>query len=297
MSKLKQRQNYPLDLKIAMTRRRITDWYEHYEGAVYVSFSGGKDSTVLLHIVRQLYPDVEAVFVDTGLEYPEIRDFVKTIDNVTWLKPKLPFNDVLEKYGYPIISKEQACYIDQHRNTKDDKLRKTRWYGKDGYTTKGVGKISEKWKYLVDAPFKISDRCCYVMKKAPVKNYETKSKKHGYLGSMADESSIRKLQYNLKGCNAFDAKRPISTPLAFWLDADIWQYIKQYDVKYSSIYDMGYKRTGCMFCLFGLHMESKPNRLDLLKKTHPKQYKYCMEKLGLREVLKWYMPQAELDLD
>ena len=85
---LQQRKNLPLDLKIRMSQIRIKNWYDHWMGEVYVSFSGGKDSTALLHLVRSLYPKVPAVFVDTGLEYPEVRDFVKTIDNVIWLKPK-----------------------------------------------------------------------------------------------------------------------------------------------------------------------------------------------------------------
>ena len=77
---LRQYQSLPLSAKIIMTQRRIRAWYDHWDGQVYVSFSGGKDSTVLLHLVRELYPDVEAVFVDTGLEYPEIRQFVKTFE-------------------------------------------------------------------------------------------------------------------------------------------------------------------------------------------------------------------------
>lgn len=85
---LRQRQGQPLEIKEQMTATRIKAYYEKLNGNVYVSFSGGKDSTVLLHQVRRIYPNVPAVFVDTGLEYPEIRDFVKTIDNVVWLKPK-----------------------------------------------------------------------------------------------------------------------------------------------------------------------------------------------------------------
>ena len=86
IQELKQFQAMPLQVKIAMTKVRIRDWVNYYgrEG-VYVSFSGGKDSTVLLHLVREEYPDIPAVFVDTGLEYPEIRQFVKTFDNVTWV--------------------------------------------------------------------------------------------------------------------------------------------------------------------------------------------------------------------
>ena len=107
MQDLYQMQGLPLELKIRMTKSRIRDWINAYgEDGVYVSFSGGKDSTVLLDLVRQDYPNVKAVFVDTGLEYPEIRQFVKTFDNVEWLKPKMTFKQVIEKYGYPFISKE-----------------------------------------------------------------------------------------------------------------------------------------------------------------------------------------------
>ena len=105
---LRQLQALPLDIKIRKTEQRIREWYEHWEGGVYVSFSGGKDSTVLLDIVRRLYPDVPAVFSDTGLEYPEIKEFVKTFPNVTIVRPKHSFKEILTKYGYPIISKEVA---------------------------------------------------------------------------------------------------------------------------------------------------------------------------------------------
>lgn len=104
---LQSMQAAPLSVKIALTKDRIREWVNQYgEDGVYVSFSGGKDSTVLLTIAREMYPDIKAVFVDTGLEYPEIRDFVRTWDNVEWLKPKLTFKQVIEKYGYPFISKE-----------------------------------------------------------------------------------------------------------------------------------------------------------------------------------------------
>lgn len=105
---LKMLQAMPLQLKIKKTQLRIREWYDHWGGEVYVSFSGGKDSTVLLDIVRSIYPDVPAVFSDTGLEYPEIKEFVKTFSNVTIVRPKHSFKEILTKYGYPIISKEVA---------------------------------------------------------------------------------------------------------------------------------------------------------------------------------------------
>lgn len=123
---LKTMQSWSLERKIQVTQTRLIEWYQKFGGKVYVSFSGGKDSTVLLHIARQLYPDIEAVFVDTGLEYPEIRDFVKTVDNVTWLRPEMNFKKVIETYGYPLISKDVAKQISAARQgAKTPYLRST----------------------------------------------------------------------------------------------------------------------------------------------------------------------------
>ena len=116
ISDLYQMQSLPLKAKIRMTENRITEWVNEYgEDGVYISFSGGKDSTVLLHIARRLYPNIKAAFVDTGLEYPEIRQFVKMFDNVDWIKPKMTFKQVIEKYGYPFISKEVSECVDGAR--------------------------------------------------------------------------------------------------------------------------------------------------------------------------------------
>lgn len=181
---LEQRQGQPLDIKEQLTANRIKAYYERLNGKVYVSFSGGKDSTVLLHLVRRIYPNVPAVFIDTGLEYPEIRDFVKTIDNVVWLKPKMPFTQVIEQYGYPVISKENAQKIKEIRTTKSEKLKHKRLYGDE----KGNGKLSEKWQFLINAPFKISDRCCHVMKKGQLRNMR---KKPGVVRLLARWRQIR----------------------------------------------------------------------------------------------------------
>lgn len=104
---LQSMQAAPLSVKISLTKSRIREWIKQFgEDGVYVSFSGGKDSTVLLDIVRQDYPNVPAVFVDVPTQYPELREFVKTFDNVEIVKPKLTFMQVCEKYGFPMISKE-----------------------------------------------------------------------------------------------------------------------------------------------------------------------------------------------
>ena len=107
ISELHQLQALSLNEKIERTKARIRQWVEHYGiDHVYVSFSGGKDSTVLLDIARSMYPNIKAVFLDTSIEFPELRQFVNTFDNVEFLKPPMNFRQVIEKYGYPVISKE-----------------------------------------------------------------------------------------------------------------------------------------------------------------------------------------------
>ncbi|MCP4645844.1 MAG: phosphoadenosine phosphosulfate reductase family protein [bacterium] len=290
---LAQRQSLPLSAKVRLTEHRIRDWHSHWRGMVYVAFSGGKDSTVLLHIVRRLYPNVPAVFCDTGLEFPEIREFVKTIDNVTWLKPKMNFREVLEKYGYPVVSKKQAQFIREvqtayakgNTDTPTVRLRLTGTNG-NGYVSPR-SKISNQWQKLCRAPFKVSDKCCDVMKKRPIDAYRARSSREPFVGTMASDSMIRKRNYLESGCNSFDTKRPKSTPLAFWLESDVWDYIHKHNVPYSPIYDMGYPRTGCVFCAFGAHLEPSPNRFQRMQKTHPALWRYCMDKLGMREVLEF----------
>lgn len=282
---LQQRQSLPLDIKIKMSKERIKQWYEAFDGKVYVSFSGGKDSTVLLHLVRSLYQEVDAVFVDTGLEYPEIREFVRTIDNVTWLRPKMKFNEVIEKYGYPLVSKEVATKIDEARNTKSEYLRNLRLGTGMSKSGKASGELPIKWKYLIDSDIKISSHCCSAMKKSPMKIYERKSGNKPLVGTMASESRLRQTSYLANGCNSFDTKRPMSTPMAFWLEQDVWDYIHQFNVPYSKIYDMGYDRTGCMFCMFGVHLEKGENRFQRMKRTHPKYWDYCINKLGIGHCL------------
>lgn len=297
---LKIMQSWPLGRKIQVTQTRIIEWYQRNNGKVYVSFSGGKDSTVLLDLVRRIYPDVPAVFIDTGLEYPELREFVKTVPNVIWLKPEMNFRNVIEKYGYPLISKDVA-----------EKIYSAR---KGGYALKRFDDDSEYnkkygcmysvaiWTWLKDSNIPISNKCCTEMKKKPSKKYEKETGNKPIVGTMACESRTRKTAWLKNGCNAFDSKRPISQPMSFWTEQDVLRYIKDFNISYASVYGdiikdeigkyctTGYHRTGCVFCGFGCHLEKEPNRFQRLKQTHPKLWNYCMKPwdeggLGMKEVL------------
>ena len=102
-------QALPLEIKEMKSDQRIKEWVEYYgEDNVCFAFSGGKDSTVLKHLIRKRYPRIKGVFSDTGLEYPEIREFVKSVENIDWVKPKQTFRDITIQHGYPLFSKEVA---------------------------------------------------------------------------------------------------------------------------------------------------------------------------------------------
>lgn len=294
MTDLLQMQSLPLDAKIIMTKARIRAWYEHYDGDVYVAFSGGKDSTVLKHIVDSMYSDVPSVFVQTGQEYPEVRRFAEKQPGVVVVRPKKSFREIVEQYGYPLISKEQSQYIYEARRTKSKVLYDLRMNGREG---SGSYKISERWKPLVKAPFPVSHKCCEYLKKRPMEDYEKETGRKGMAATMTNESQLRQANWFRYGCNAFEAKRPKSAPMSFWTEQDVLEYIYTRGLEIPSVYgsvvkdpDGKYRttrlsRTGCIACGFGVHLEDHPNRFERLKESHPNQWNYVINKLGMGRVL------------
>lgn len=294
---LKMMQNMTLFGKVMMTKVRIREWVNHWgEDNVYVSFSGGKDSTVLLHLVREEFPNVPAVFVNTGLEYPEIQRFARQFDNVTELRPEMRFNEVIHKYGYPVLSKaiSNVVYESRFGNSKSRICRiNGQLLNHDGTKSKYN---CEKYEPLLRSDFAVSDRCCRVMKKSPAHSYERKFKKHPMTAQMADESMMREQVWLQHGCNGFDMKHPMGNPMSFWLEQDVLQYIKKHNIEICSVYGdiqpkglqlaldgmecelctSGCQRTGCIFCGYGCHLEKGETRFQRLKRTHPKQYDYCI---------------------
>ena len=285
---LQMKQALPLEVKVKMTRERIREWYEKWNGKVYVAFSGGKDSTVLLHLVREMYPEVVAVFSDTGVEFPEIREFVHRFPNVVVLRPIKSFQKVLEENGYPIVSKDQAKWIHEVRVGKSEATyqRRVRGINWDGSPTKFH--ISKKWLPLLDAPFQVSHRCCHYLKTGPEEKWRKGQDGEvvPFLGTMAEESVLRRTNWMKHGCNAFEGKRPRSAPLSLWTEHNIWEYIATRGLDVCEVYTkFGYDRTGCVLCGFGAHLEKPPNRYQRLQYSHPKLWEWGMHRLGMAEVL------------
>jgi 3'-phosphoadenosine 5'-phosphosulfate sulfotransferase (PAPS reductase)/FAD synthetase len=286
---LEDRLKWSHEFKVEYAKEKIREWHDYYNGNIYVSFSGGKDSTVLLHLARSIYPDIKGCFCNTGLEFPAIVKFVQGMKNIKFLKPRKTFRAVINEYGYPVISKQIAEYVEQVRNNLHNPCSQVVRLRLIGLTKDNIFRqqfmISAKWQYLIDAPFKISARCCKYMKKYPSWDFEKQTGSKPIVGYMAAESQIRKYSYTFHGCNAYKAEHPRSAPLSVWTTDDIWRYIRENNVPYCDIYDNGFSQTGCAFCMFGIHKDGRPNRFELMKRYDPKIYKYCMEKLGIREVL------------
>lgn len=319
---LKTMQSWNLQKKIQVTTTRILEWYQKWECQCYVSFSGGKDSTVLADLCARVCKangyKLTLWFSNTGLEYPEIIKHTKFF--AEWLKeqyqievdliidsPKdkdgkrITFKDVILKYGYPIISKEVALKIYHYRRNPNGCMGK--FFDDNSEHIKKYGKrfSLSRWKYLRDSNIPISHKCCDEMKKKPSKKFEKESRLKPIVGTMACESSMRKTQWQKTGCNSFNGDRPMSKPISFWVEQDVLKYLKDFNIPYATVYGdiveekgklktTGCDRTGCYACMFGCHLEKEPNKFQRLKQTHPKLWEYCMKDLeegglGIKKVL------------
>ena len=303
--------------KEILTYEKLDEWYTAWGGQCYVSFSGGKDSTVLAYLAARYLSsfrtppwELNLVFVNTGLEYPEIQKFVneytdwlrkkfpRVTINLTRLRPKMNIRQVVRKYGYSIVSKEVAGVVyEARKNPNCIRAKKIRGelLDKDGNPS---AYNCENWAFLLNAPFPISDRCCHVMKKASAHRYEGTAKEKPIVATMADEGRQRFQKWLATGCNAFDGKSPMGKPMSFWTEQDVLRLIVERGLPYASVYGdivasdgendygatlidcklhcTGCQRTGCMFCAFGAHLEKGVNRFERMKLTHPKHYQFCI---------------------
>jgi len=285
----------PYELKPSFSMKRIYQWHAAWYGMVYVSFSGGLDSTVLAYLVCMTYRKyglkgkLPLVFSDTCLEFPEIRAFV--YEYVEWLKIQFPDQDielvritpehnfkwVCENKGFPLISKDTSLKIKKLRHGMLSS--RYRNYLLNGDERGKFGMLAKKWQYLADkdqTEFDISDECCEILKKRPFKKYVKENKRYPFIGITQDEGFRRENQYNHTGCNVYDGNTLKSQPIAFWIRQDVLKYVIENNIPFCSVYGeivydypgiyttTGEQRTGCIMCGFGCHLEQEPNRIQRL---------------------------------
>lgn len=262
--------------KVEISKEYIKDWYEHYNGNVFVSFSGGKDSTVLLHLCRQVYPDIPAIYLDNGLEYPEIDAFAKATPRVICLRPVMSYEQVSKELGYSVLSKHISKAVETYQQSEK----------KENDLNELKNKIGDQYTYLKDIPCRVSVQCCKILKEEPLNRYISQSGRKTIAGVLAEESIGRMRRFILNGVNQYN--KDISYPIIFWREKDVKQYLKEYHVDYCNIYGdletYGEKRTICMYCLLGIHLEESPNRFERMKKNYPDKYNYFMNTLGMSEI-------------
>lgn len=298
---LRELQHKPFSWKVEHALDVIREFVEREgAGGVYVSFSGGKDSLVLLHLVRSVYPDVPAVFANTGIEFPEQVRFVRTFPNVKELHPIKHFPKILEEDGIVYPSKEVAMYIKAAKNGATFAVNGLK--GKDlvGEPNRYKNRF-KKWAYLMDCGVKISPDCCELMKEKPMRDYERRENKSPIIGTRAEESFRRAVGWMKSGCNSFVGQRHKSTPLSLWTEQDVLEYIVKNRIALSPMYGdvvkadgrfmlTGCARTGCMFCPVPI-AHGDLRSLEYAREHHPKMYKTIMEKFGLLRMIERVKPK------
>lgn len=245
----------------------------------YLSFSGGKDSTVLHYLIDLALPgnNIPRVFINTGIEYKKIVEFVnemaKKDSRFIILKPSQNIKEVLKEHGYPFKSKEHAYKWNQwYKGSKSPRILKYA-RGESGFD------CSKKLLYQFTDSYKenpnivISDRCCFKLKKEPVHKWAKENKKSITLTGMLGEeggnrSNIGCLAF--KGNGRVDKFHPLIVVTHDWED---W-FIKKFDIELCELYYPPYNfdRTGCKGCPFALKLQ---HNLDVMEKFFPAERKQC----------------------
>jgi len=252
------------------------------ENNAYISFSGGKDSTVLHYLIDLALPGnkIPRVFINTGIEYNDIVSFVKELaakdDRFIILTPKQPIKLMLEKYGYPFKSKQHSHYLSIYQHSGRTATSVKRYLGDIESTTLFKCPKSLKYQFTDSFNIKVSELCCNKLKKEAASKYEKMSNRFiAILGLMQDEGGQRASH---KGCVIFSSKdnktlkkfKPLN-PIT--KDFEEW-FVEKYHIQLCKLYypPFNFQRTGCKGCPYSLDLQEQ---LDIMEKYLPNERKQC----------------------
>ncbi len=323
----------PLKDKIFWAKKKIKEFFiwaeENKYEEITVSFSGGKDSTILFHLVNEVHKEIKSEIYlipayaveitfpstlkfikDTCEKYQEENEYIKEL---LIKPPKMPWNQILDEKGYPIFSKQTSVLFNRIKNSKTKsgltnwifniestiyfKLNKERLFLLDDEMLKFPEIPVEYQDYFpkntLSGSYTFSEKCCTY-----VKGGLKKDNRPSFIGTMADESAMRKKSWVDNGCNVFNNKKPMSRPLSIWNEKDVWKYIKQEKLEINEAYnfdhnldwdkqDLRFKRLGCISCPFGSAVENR--KIQVLKKSKKEVSRY--ELMNRYEKLYDYLPK------
>lgn len=271
--KLQELMREPYEKKVHRSKAVVTE-FEDVLGkeTVYVSTSGGKDSACLSELCKKVDPDILHVMFDTGLEYQDTVNLARS-QGAKIIPPRTNWKKFCDAKGYPAVSKHVSKRI------HDAKISPI---GCALTLFSGPYHLADKWLHFLEMGIPISHRCCDEFKKKPAKAIRL----NPIIGTRISESAERKNAWKKTGCNSYNLSgtKGVSRPLSLWADIDVDTYVKDHQVKLSKIYTQyEAKRTGCVCCPYGAHLESE-SRFDLLHRLEPARYQHFM-KTPLRTIL------------
>ena len=255
--------------------KSMNDLYD-LENRSYISFSGGKDSTVLHHLIDEALPgnNIPRVYINTGIEYKFVVEFVKelaeTDKRIIIIKPENNIQTILKTYGYPFKSKEHSLYLSVYQNSGNTKTVEKYLNRKD---TRFACRDDLKYQFTPEFNLHISNKCCYKLKKDVISAwYKKNDRPITITGMRSGEGGLRA---TLKGCSVFNDKELVKFhPLQPLDEGFITWYISERNIKLCRLYypPYSFKRTGCKGCPYSTDLQEQ---LDMMAMYLPEEKKQC----------------------
>ena len=270
------------NLNVEKAKHRITTLYYQTNGYCYLGFSGGKDSTIVLALIKQLELGIPAVFCDTRIELDATYNFVRWVNDnyypVKIIQPEKSFSQVLKEYGKPVKSKLRSHVLRAYQNNPECKSAK-QLFNKKVYRVS----IANKDFHILHPDFKIkvSPACCDVLKKKPFATYAIENDMEGYFtGERIAEGGARAAQAEKRVkegksiCTKISGNYIAKAPIIDWSDEMVEEFIRRENVPLSEAYTKyGMKRTGCCCCPFSKELDED---LKTMWEHEPQKYKASM---------------------